>query len=118
MGIASHFGVLTQTATLGCAKKILFGKYQEPENQKGKYSEIIAKGETIGFALRKKNNTKPVFISPGNKMSLDDSLRITLRCSGNHRIPEPTRKAHEFVNLFRPGKLVEGFHEVTPQLLF
>lgn len=118
MGIAAHFGAITGATTMGCAKKPLNGKWQEPGNAKGDFSEIKEKEETIGFVLRTKAGTKPVFISPGNGMSLADSLRIAQRCSGSYRLLEPTRRAHEFVNLFRIGKLREGYHEIAPQLLF
>ena len=118
MGIATHFGTLTQTTTLGCAKKILFGKWQPPGDYKGQYSLIKDKEEVIGYALRSKNKVKPIFISPGNRMSLDDSLTIALHCIRNYRIPEPTRKAHEFVNLFRTGQLQEGYHELVNWTLF
>jgi len=118
MGIASHFGVITQTATMGCAKKKLAGKYEQPENVKGAYNQVIDKNETIGFALRSKVNVKPIFISPGNLMNLEDSILVTLHCIGKHRLPEPTRKAHEFVNLFRTGALQEGYHEIPKMTLF
>ncbi|MCF0043018.1 endonuclease V [Dyadobacter fanqingshengii] len=112
LGIATHFGVLTDTVTLGCAKKKLAGNYADPGEMKGEYSLVTDKGDTIGYALRSKLNVKPVFISPGHKMSLKDSMDITLQCLGKHRLPEPTRRAHEFVNRFRIGELKEGFHEL------
>ncbi|REA58534.1 endonuclease V [Dyadobacter luteus] len=118
MGIASHFGVLTQTVTMGCAKKKLAGKYTKPDSYKGTYTPVIDKNETIGFALRTKVNVKPVFISPGNGMSLADSISIAMNCVRKHRLPEPTRKAHEFVNLFRTGALKEGYHEIQKMTLF
>ena len=118
MGIASHFGVITQTVTMGCAKKKLAGKFIEPENAKGDFSLVTDKNETIGFALRSKNNVKPIFISPGNGMSLEDSLRIARHCTGTYRLPEPTRRAHEFVNLFRTGKLEAGYHTIDANQLF
>ncbi|MCE6990860.1 deoxyribonuclease V [Dyadobacter sp. CY323] len=118
MGIASHFGVLTDTATLGCAKSKLAGKYDEPGENKGDFTVVIDRSEQIGYAVRTKNNVKPVFISPGNNMNLQDSLTIALKCVGKHRLPEPTRRAHEMVNLFRTGQLEEGFHEVKELRLF
>ncbi|WP_428667680.1 deoxyribonuclease V [Runella sp.] len=118
MGIASHFGTLTNTTTLGCAKKILFGKWSEPESIKGSYMLIKDKEEIVGYALRSKNNVKPVFISPGNQMCLQDSLNIAMHCIGNYRLPEPTRKAHEFVNRFRTGELKEGYHVLENWELF
>jgi deoxyribonuclease V len=109
MGIASHFGVLTGQPTIGCAKKILFGKYEQPPDERGAYSDIQDKGEVIGAVLRTREKVKPVFVSPGHKMSLQDSIGITLKCMGKYRIPEPTRRAHELVNAFRRGELQEGY---------
>jgi deoxyribonuclease V len=118
MGIASHFGVITQTVTLGCAKKKLAGKYVEPENIKGTYGPVTDRNETIGFAMRSKINVKPIFISPGNLITHDDSITVTLHCINKHRLPEPTRKAHEYVNLFRTGALQEGYYEIPEMTLF
>lgn len=109
MGIASHFGVLTGQPTIGCAKKILFGKYQPPPDERGAYTDIADKGEVIGAVLRTREKVKPVFVSPGHKLSLKDSIDIILQCMGKYRIPEPTRKAHELVNAFRRGELEEGY---------
>ena len=109
MGIASHFGVLTGQATLGCAKSILFGSYEEPGIDKDAYTPIKDGEEIIGWALRTKKNTKPVFVSPGHLLDLRDSLELTMQCTRRHRIPEPTRLAHEVVNRFRMGKLKEGY---------
>lgn len=118
MGIAAHLGALTDVPTMGCAKKILFGKYDEPDMAKGNYNPIMDKSETIGYALRSKNKVKEIFISPGSNMSFDNSLNIALHCIRNYRLPEPTRRAHEFVNLFRTGKLEAGYHEVKPATLW
>lgn len=118
MGIAAHFGAITGATTMGCAKNILFGKWQEPGFQKGDFSPIMTKEETIGYAFRSKLKTNPVFVSPGNKMDLQDCLDIMQHCGGSYRLPEPTRRAHDFVNLFRTGKLEAGYHELTPKLLF
>ena len=118
MGIAAHFGAITETVTMGCAKKKLAGKYEEPGSMKGDYSLVTDKNETIGFALRSKNNVKPIFISPGNGMNLKDSMEITIRCLGKYRLPEPTRYAHDFVNQFRTGVLKEGYHEIAQTRLF
>lgn len=112
LGIAAHLGSLTGIPTLGCAKKKLFGKYAEPGGSKGDYEPLMDKEETIGYALRTKSKVKEVFISPGSHMSLDDSLRIALHCTGRYRLPEPTRRAHEYVNLFRTGRLQEGYQEL------
>jgi len=118
MGIATHLGTLIPTPTLGCAKKILFGKFEEPAITRDSVSEIKDKEQTIGYAYRSKSKVKPVFISPGNNMTMDESLAIAKHTARAYRLPEPTRKAHEFVNLFRTGQLAAGYHEINAHQLF
>ena len=101
MGIATHFGVLMQTPTLGCAKSLLTGKYTEPANEPGSTSDLIHQNELVAKVLRTKRNTKPVFVSPGNLITQDESLELILQCVRGYRIPEPTRLAHNFVNEVR-----------------
>ncbi len=115
MGIASHFGVLTNHPSIGCAKNMLYGNYKPLGLQKFSSSPIISQEEHMGYAVRTKDNVKPVYISPGHKVSVADSLEFIKPCILKHRIPEPTRLAHEKVNLFRVGKLKEGFHVVETQ---
>lgn len=115
MGIASHFGVLTNHPSIGCAKNMLHGNYKPLGLEKYNNSPIISQGEHMGFALRTKQGVKPVYISPGHKVSVNDSLELMKPCVLKHRIPEPTRLAHEKVNLFRVGKLKEGYHVIDVQ---
>jgi len=110
MGIASHFGVLTNQPSIGCAKNMLYGNYAPLGLEKFSASPIISQNEHMGYAVRTKDNVKPVYISPGHKVSVVDSLEFIKLCILKHRIPEPTRIAHERVNLFRVGKLKAGYH--------
>lgn len=113
MGIASHFGVLINRPTLGCAKKKLFGKYEEPAEEAGAWSVLYDKQEQpIGSVLRTKKNVKPVFVSPGHLTDLADSRQIVEQCITKYRLPEPTRLTHNFVNQFRLGALEPGFHRL------
>jgi deoxyribonuclease V len=109
MGIASHFGVVTGQVSMGCAKKILCGKYQEPGAEQHANSPILDKQEQIGYAYRSKAKTAPVYVSPGHLIGMNNSLQVMRQCVGKYRIPEPTRLAHELVNRFRKGELQEGY---------
>jgi len=101
MGIATHFGVVADTPTIGCAKSLLCGSYEEPAGEPLSTSDLWHRGERIGKVLRTKKNCKPVFISPGNHITMEQSMSIMQQCLGKYRIPEPTRLAHLLVNKAR-----------------
>lgn len=112
LGIASHLGVILDMPTIGCAKSVLTGVYDEPAFEVGSISYLFDRSnrtEIIGAALRTKTigdrPVAPVFISPGNQINLEDSLTLMKSCVRKHRLPEPTRQAHEMVNRYRRGEL-------------
>ncbi len=120
-GIACHFGLIVGLPTLGCAKTVLRGKYDEPDEKAGSYSLMTDKGETVGAAVRTKDRVAPVYVSVGNQIDLPGAINLALRCvkgylandegktlfdlesasKSKYRIPEPTRQAHLFVNELR-----------------
>ncbi|HEU5048618.1 MAG TPA: deoxyribonuclease V [Rickettsiales bacterium] len=93
LGIAAHLGVLTGLPSIGVAKSRLVGSYKEPALDKGSQKPLTHKGEKIGTVLRSKDKLLPLFISPGNRVSHETAVRITLECLTKYRLPEPTRIA-------------------------
>ncbi|UCD09292.1 MAG: deoxyribonuclease V [Dehalococcoidales bacterium] len=93
-GLASHFGVVMDITTIGCAKSRLCGRHAEPENEPGDFSNLIDKDEIIGVVLRTKRGVKPVFVSIGHNISLNSAIYWVLNCCRGYRIPQPTRLAH------------------------
>lgn len=101
MGIATHFGLVAGTPTIGCAKSLLAGKYEEPGDKTFDSSPLIYKSDVIGTVLRTKPRCNPVYVSPGHLVTMDESLAIIKNCVRKYRIPEPTRLAHLLVNQVR-----------------
>jgi len=98
-GIACHAGVLLDKPTIGCAKSRLAGHYSEPGSDAGSVSPLVADdGELLGHVVRTRTGVKPVFVSPGHRISFDTAVKIALTCTRGHRVPEPTRLAHELVS--------------------
>lgn len=92
-GIACHLGVLTDIPTIGVAKSRLTGTYLEPGNAKGDWQPLMDGNETIGAVLRSRRSVKPIFVSPGHKVSLHSAIDFTLACTTRYRLPETTRWA-------------------------
>lgn len=93
MGIATHIGLLLNMPTIGCAKSRLVGTYKEPRLKKMQWSSIEYKGRIVGAVLRTKDGVRPLFVSPGHRIDLENSIRIVLSCTTRYRIPEPLRRA-------------------------
>ncbi|PYS80244.1 MAG: deoxyribonuclease V [Acidobacteria bacterium] len=104
VGIASHVGLLINRPTLGCAKSVLVGKFEEPGEERGAWTPLVDKGETVGAALRTKTRVQPIYVSPGHLIDLEGAIALTLQCDGGYRQPEPTRRAHLLVNALRRGE--------------
>lgn len=100
-GIASHIGVLLGVPTIGCAKSLLCGEFNELGSKKGSVAPIYLNGKICGYAVRTKTNKNPVFVSPGNLISFADACDVVLKCVRRYRIPEPTRVAHIMVNMYK-----------------
>jgi deoxyribonuclease V len=101
LGIASHMGLLLDKPTIGCGKSLLCGVYREPGPEKGAMEPLVIKEEsgpeTVGTILRTRDRVKPVYISPGHRISHRRAIDVILQCLDGYRIPKPTRLADQFV---------------------
>jgi deoxyribonuclease V len=100
-GIACHLGILLGTPTIGCAKSILVGDADDPDEQAGSLAPLTHKGEKIGVVLRTRGNVQPIYVSVGHRVSLESAVRIVSRCLDGTRIPKPTREADHWVRQLR-----------------
>ncbi|MFF4018848.1 endonuclease V [Streptomyces sp. NPDC001843] len=92
-GLACHLGVLTGLPTIGVAKNPFTFTYDDPAPARGSGSPLLAGTEEVGRALRTRDAVKPVFVSVGHRMNLDNACAHTLALTPAYRIPETTRRA-------------------------
>ncbi len=93
-GIATHASFFIKKPTIGIAKNPFIGEYHEPSPNKGDYTYIYHHGEIVGASLRTQTKIKPVYISIGNWITLQEAIQHAMHFVGPHsRIPEITRQA-------------------------
>jgi deoxyribonuclease V len=97
-GIACHIGVIADVPTIGVAKSLLVGKYQDLAEERGSIAPLVHRGEQVGVALRTKFKVQPLFVSVGHKISLETATEIVLRCAPKYRLPETTRLADKMAS--------------------
>lgn len=93
LGIASHLGVTLNIATIGVAKSRLCGQHDVLPEDVDSEVALMLKNEQIGWLWRSKKRCKPLFISPGHRISLNSALSYVKACTRGYRLPEPTRWA-------------------------
>ncbi len=114
-GIASHVGVVSDTPSIGVAKKRLYGK----EIAEGPLRLLIGdNGEKIA-AIIESGRGKEIYVSPGHRISLDSAVRLVRSMlKPGHRLPEPTRVADAISKRMRRevkrmGAARPGFNECS-----
>ncbi|MEV4756838.1 endonuclease V [Micromonospora sp. NPDC049559] len=92
-GLACHLGVLTGLPAIGVGKTPLLGTWDEPGPRRGDSAPLRDGTETVGRVLRTRDGVKPVFVSVGHRMSLENACAQVLALTPRYRLPETTRQA-------------------------
>jgi len=91
IGAASQLGLILDVPTIGVGKNLFCGKLEG-------YTVILDK-EVRGIKLVTRKHAKPIFISPGHKISLKKSVEIVKGyVRPLHKLPEPLHLAHRHAN--------------------
>ena len=61
---------------------------------------VFLKQEIVGKVLRTQDNVKPVFVSVGNKITLNNAINIILQLTPKYRICEPLRRADHMARAY------------------
>lgn len=93
LGIAAHFGVAADLPSIGVAKKPLAVTFNEPGPEPGQQTPMCIGDDLVGYVLRSKSRCRPLFVSPGHRVSPASAVRLVTRCLKGYRLPEPTRLA-------------------------
>jgi deoxyribonuclease V len=98
IGMASHVGILLDTATLGVTKSLMLGEV--------KGNTIYVDKEARGYELITREHANPIYVSPGHKISLKTSLEVIKKClKALHKLPEPLHQAHKYGKKVAKGEI-------------
>lgn len=92
-GLATYIGIKLDVPTIGVGKSFLCGEIRGNDIYQGK--------ENVGKLIYSKGSKRPVYVSPGHKVSLYTAVTVAEACVRTGRIPEPIRLAHEYVTLVK-----------------
>lgn len=115
LGIASHFGVKLNQISIGIAKKKLFGYYNQQNLELLKLTELYnnsKKQKHIGYVIntelinkKKILGSKKLFISPGNNIDCESSLKIFLDMIKNYNLVI-TELVHKYLLNLKKNKKI------------
>ena len=97
-GLAAHLGLLLDLPAIGVAKSRLTGTHDNVPPEKGSYVPLMDRDEQIGVVLRTRTRVKPLYISPGHRVSIASAHRLVMQCITRYRLPETTRYAHRLAS--------------------
>ncbi|MBI2135285.1 endonuclease V [Candidatus Woesearchaeota archaeon] len=98
IGMASHLGILLDTPTIGVAKRASLGEIKE--------KTIYVDKEARGYEFVSREHAKPLYVSPGHKVSLKTSFDIVKKCTiYPHKLPEPLHLAHRYANKIKKSEV-------------
>ncbi len=92
-GIACHLGVGLDRCAIGVAKSRYVGTHGAPGAERGASATLWHRGEPVGRVVRTRTRVRPVYVSPGHRVSLDTAQCLALACAPRYRLPEPLRLA-------------------------
>jgi len=103
LGLAAHVGLWLDLPTIGVAKSRLCGEHDPVGRTRSCRVDLRHRGEVIGAVVRTRTAVKPLYVSVGHRVDLEDAVRWVLRCAGRYRLPEPTRQADRMVRELSQG---------------
>lgn len=97
IGMASQIGILLDISTIGISKRLPCGDVKE--------GKVYVEKEMRGIELKTRQHANPLYVSPGNKISMGKSIEIVKNSiKYPHKLPEPVHIAHRLANNMRKNQ--------------
>jgi deoxyribonuclease V len=94
-GIAAHLGVHLDLPSIGVGKSLLYGQPEaELPQEAGSAVRLLGREGPVGWLLRSRKGVRPLVVSPGHRVGMEESLEFVRSLLGKTRLLEPLRQAH------------------------
>jgi len=93
MGLACTIGLSLDKPAIGVAKNLLCGDVND--------DTVYLDKDVIGKLLSTKDKAKPIYVSPGHKVSMQTAIAVAKKTLTEHKLPEPLHQAHKLANKMR-----------------
>lgn len=95
LGLASHFSIAAAIPAIGVSDKLF------DDNEVVK-EDVMKEKEIVGKVLISKKGSKPLYICPGNLISVDTAYNLVKgMIVAPHKMPEPMALAHKYARDIR-----------------
>lgn len=108
LGIACWVGLKTNLRSIGIAKRPLLHYAGDLKENRGAQLPIWHNNNVVGHALRTQDSIKPIYISPGYRVSIQQATDIALALSPHYRLAEPIRTADHIARAFAKGEAIDA----------
>lgn len=92
-GLACAVGVAADLPTVGVATSRLVGTYGAVPEPRGAWMPLAYEAGVVGAVVRTRPGVRPVFVSVGQGLTLEEAVAVVLESSPRFRLPEPLREA-------------------------
>lgn len=93
-GLATVVGMTHGIPTIGFARELIKGEYDETPSESHNMTYITQKGVIKAVAIKPPKGKKPVYVSQGFGISLEKTVEEYRKWAIHGKVPEPLRLAH------------------------
>ncbi len=104
-GLATYVGLAVGVQSVGITKSRLYGYYRKEPEEVLESFELVDEvdGRVIGYVIKTCRKCKPIFVSPGHRISPEGALEAVIKSLKGYKLPEPVRLAHNLASSVRRG---------------
>ncbi len=83
------------------------GEHRPVGLRRGSSVPLRHAGEIVGMVVRTRARVRPLYVSPGHRIGIEEATRYVIECCRGFRLPEPVRQADIAVGKARRRRVLD-----------